>query len=366
MICDPSNSFAVPVETGAIDLHLHLAELANLTPGLPFLRHAEVVIVEVMLDRPGNIQLFEHFAAGQHAPVIAACRGLTVSGTRALIRAGAIDVVPLPLEPADLDQAIDAARRIIASRPISAAPSGRVISFFRAVGGAGATVIASQAGCMWAANHSTCLIDLDVQFGAAALYLDMQPNLGLLDLIEAKERLDTTLFQTIAARHSSGLHVIAAPPEMVPLEILTPALAGQILATAAQLHEIVLVDLPAAWTSWSLAVLDRSDAVCLVTNLSVPGLRQARRQLDVIEANGLKVPIHIVLNRVPSKMFRTIDMGDSERVLRRKVDITITNDVATVTNAIDQGRPLASVSSKTRVEKDLAMLVARLGQTVVA
>ena len=365
LVVDPASVGAVPPDLAAATVHLHLVALDDLVPTLPFLRQADVLVVEVMLDRPGQLETFVRILAEQPRPVIAATRALDAAATRALMRAGAVDVVALPLDPADLDEALISARKVIAIRPDTSA-KGRVVSFVRAVGGAGATALACQTGCLWAANQSTCLIDFDVQFGAVALYLDMHPPLGLLDLIEAQGRLDHTLFSTIAARHASGLQIIAAPHDIAPLEALTPAFVAQVLTLAAATFEVVLVDLPAAWTPWSLAALAHSDAVVLVTNLSVPGLRQARRQLDLIEANAVAAPLRIVLNRVPKKLFRTIDLADSERVLHRKVDFTVADDAATMNSAVDQGRTIAQVRGKSVLEKDLGVLIAGLTQALAA
>ncbi len=364
LVLDPAGPTAAPPPAPpGVNLHLHLVALDALDPTQPFLRQADVLIVEVAASDADAVASFARVVAEQPRPVIAAAQGLKPGTMRALMRAGAVDVVALPLDAGELDDALLTAREAIVRRPQTAA-KGRVISFMRAVGGAGATALACQTGCLWSARQSVCLIDLDVQFGAVALYLDMQPPLGLLDLVDAGERLDHTLFATIAARHASGLSIVAAPPEMVPLDTLTPALVAQLLTLAAQTFEVVLVDLPAAWTSWSLAALANSDAACLVTTLSVPGLRQARRQLDLVEANGLTVPLKIVVNRVPKKVFRTIDMGDSEKALRRKVDFTVASDWATMSSAVDQGRAIGAVRSKTAVEADIAKLIAGLAQAV--
>lgn len=363
VVLDPASVATLPAEAPpGVNLHLQLVALDSLDTTLPFLRQADILVVEVPLARGDAVGAFARVVAEQSRPVIAAASHLRPSDVRALMRAGAVDVIALPLLAEELGEALDAARGVLGTRVQSAA-KGKVISLLRAVGGAGATALACQMGCLWGTKQSTCLIDLDLQFGAVALYLDMQPPLGLLDLVDAGDRLDRTLFTTVAARHASGLHIIAAPAEMVPLETLTPTMVAQILTFAAQSFEVVLVDLPTAWTAWTLAALTHSDAACLVSTLSVPGLRQARRQLDVIETNGLGVPLRIVLNRVPKKVFRTIDLGDSERALRRKVDFTIADDFQVMSSAIDQGRAL---TGKSAITADLGRLIAGLTEVVAA
>lgn len=371
LVLDPGGraSAGAAPEIAGVDVHLHFAEPGFLSAREPFLRRMDVAVIEIDTARPGQFddiaRLVRELAPVM--PVIAAGRALTVTDTRRLLRAGAVDVLPLPASPEDFAHALDAARDAIESRAGPVVKQGRTVSFLRAIGGVGATAIATQAGCLWAAGARVCLIDLDLQFGAAALYLDLKPGMGLIDLIEAQSRLDTDFFMSVAARHASGLHVVAGPNEVLPLDILTPQLVGQIVGVATQAFDIVLLDLPAAWTTWSLAALSQSDIACLVTTLTVPGIHQARRQLDVMEAQGLAaVPTRIVLNRVASKFFRTIDLGDTEKVLRRKVDFTIANDFPTVSTAVDQGRPLAQVKGKTKVERDVAAMVAALGATLDA
>jgi pilus assembly protein CpaE len=116
----------------------------------------------------------------------------------------------------------------------------------------------------------------------------------------------------------------------------------------------VFVDLPTNWTNWSLSLLARSDVVLLVTELRVPSLHRARRQLDLLasqEMGGLDV--RVVLNRSEKGLFRTLSTADAERALKRPVAFTVTNDHATMSQAIDRGVPLAEIKRKSPIIKDI-------------
>jgi len=364
VVLDPTRTepMARPARAG-VEVRLNLAELGSINAASTFLSRADMLILEVDLARAGQFDEFGRIVRelADRLPVVAACRSLTVADTRRLMRQGAIGAE-------DFEHAIEQASRFSVAQAPAALPAagrdGKVISFIGAVGGVGATALATQAGCLWAGNRRVCLIDLDIQFGSAALYLDMKPQLNIIDLTEAGERLDAEIFSAVAAQHDSGLHVIAGPSEMMPLEIMTPAIATQILRVAKSVFDLVIIDLPAAWTNWSMTVLSQSDVTVMVTSLTVPGIHQARRKLDLMDANEL--PSRIVLNRVARKVFRTIDLGDTEKVLRRKVDYTIANDFPTVSGAIDQGRTLAAVKANSRVEKDLAEMVEALSAVLAA
>lgn len=354
-----------------ITLDEQVVDIATLADNSPLLTEVDAIIVEVNPADPANLEAFDrlvHLAAGGFS-VIAAVDGLTVGNTRTLLRAGALDVLPIPFSAEELRQAVEPARR--PARPVAVRPSqpqrrqGKVVAFVGALGGVGTTSIAVQTGAVLAATSRVGLIDLDVQFGSAALFLNMHPSLHLGSLIEDAERLDAELLQSVAVKHSSSLEVLPSPTDMMPLDIVTPEFTDQLLRTAVHIYDVVLVDLPQAWTEWSVRVLQRADAVVLVTNLSVSGVYQARRQLEVLEANGLTSKLRIIANRVPTNLLgRKADTKETETVLRRKVDYTIGNDYPGMSGANDEGKLLKDVRASARLLKDIQQFAASLSEAL--
>ena len=357
-------------KAAGLDVHHAVADIASLAEDSPFFSMADALVIEVAPGSPAEIDAFDrlvHLVAGR-LPIVAAVNGLTVADTRTLLKSGAVDALPLPFTVEELKQAVEPVRH--AARPVAraAAPArqGRVVSFIGALGGVGGTAIATQIAAMWAANTRLCLVDMDVQFGNAALYLDVRPALTLGNLIEDEARLDSELLQSVAMRHASGLDVIASPADMMPLDIVSTDFVERILRMASQAYDVVIVDLPRAWTEWSVRALERSDAICLVTNMTVPGIHQARRQLEILEANNLMEKLRIVANRAEYKMFGRIDLSEAESVLGRRIDHTVANDYPTVSAALDQGRTILDIRGKNgRVVKDVATLIDALS-TVMA
>ena len=352
-----------------VESHLPIHEIAE---DSPLFSEADALVLEIAPREPADMEAFDrivHLAGGQ-APVIAAVDGLTVADTRTLLRAGALDVLPLPFTAEELRQAVEPARR-----PARAAPAarsqpqprrqGKVVSFIGTTGGAGVTSVASQLGILWAPDARVCYIDLDLQFGNAALLLDLRPSLHLGDLIEDAERLDADLLQSVAMNHGSGMALIASPGEMMPLDAVSVEFIDRLLRLATQVYDVVLVDLPTAWTEWTVRVLQRADTICMVTGLNVPGLHQSRRQLEVIEANGLMPKLRIVANRVQKSFFGKVDLRETEGVLGRKVDFTIANDYPAMSSANDEGRSLKDVKPSSRVVKDLKLVAETLQATFV-
>lgn len=369
LIVEPATAtmLAAAPEPSIHQLSVERGGVAALSSTMPALRRADMVVVEVDPARQESLALFEIFAREQSdkIPVIAAVRDLKVATTRLVLRAGAVDVLALPFTADELASTVEQARGQLRAAPAKAAAvRGKIVSFVGAIGGCGTTALVAQAGIMWAATARVCLIDLDVQFGNAALYLDLACELGIADVLEAGPRLDVELLRTIAQTHASGLSVIASPQEIVSLDTVLPEHIDRMLSLAAQAFDIVLVDLPGAWTAWSMRVVEVADLTVLVTSLTVPGIHQARRQSEIITANGFSDRLRVVVNRVVHPMFGKVDLAETQSLLGRRIDYTVANDYPTVSAAIDRGKPLAAIKSRSRVEKDVRSMVAGLAATL--
>ena len=140
----------------------------------------------------------------------------------------------------------------------------------------------------------------------------------------------------------------------MPIESLQSDQLIEIVSLAKREFGTVFVDLPSNWTNWSLSLLARSDLVLLVTELRVPSLHRARRQLDLLTNQDMgNLEVRVVLNRAEKGLFRALGPADAERVLRKPVAYTIANDHATMSEAIDRGVPLADVRRKCALIKDI-------------
>jgi pilus assembly protein CpaE len=323
---------------------------------------AAAAVVQVTDGNDKSIDRFKKLAEGP-VPLIAAAYEPSMAFVRSLVRAGAHDVVPLPLDPEELETALDPIRRMVAAQgPRARAGHQKIVTIIKSEGGVGATALLSQLAARFAeretaAGREACLLDLDVQFGDAAVQLGLQPLLTFSELLEAGKRLDGEMLRSVATVHRSGLRVIAAPREIMPLEAMTADQLLSIVNLATEQFGTVFIDLPTNWTNWSLSLLARSDVVLMVTELRVPSLHRARRQLDLLASQDLdSLDVRIVLNRSEKGLFRALAPADAERVLRKPVAFSIVNDHATMTQAIDRGVPLAEIKRKCPLVKDIDVM----------
>ena len=327
------------------------------------LSSASAALIQVDRDNPSSVKRFQKLAAATRTPLIAATYDPPLAFVRSLIRAGACDVIPLPLDMVDLETSLAPIAESLARQDQQdQAQHAKVVSIIKSLGGVGATSLLSQLGVRFArqeARHGreACLIDLDVQFGDAALQLGLKPTLSLADLIEAGSRIDGDLLRAATTVHPSGLHVIASPPTMMPLETLTSEQLLTIVELAAREFGTVLVDLPTNWTNWSLSLLARSDLILLITQMSIPSLNRARRQLELLRSQELEdLDIRLVVNRLEKGFMRTIRLSDVRDGLGIDVSYTVCNEHAVMRAAIDQGVPIDEIKRKTALGKDLDKL----------
>ena len=322
-------------------------------------------VIQVDADAPDSIKRFQNLARVISTPLIAAAYEPPLALVRSLVRAGAHDVVPLPLSIDDLEASLGPIRESAEARTAKVeSASGKIVSIIKSVGGVGATALASQLAIRFAASEAghgreACLIDLDVQFGDVAFQLGLQPQLSLTELLDAGARLDGDLLRATTTRHSSGLNVIAAPLEMMPLEGLTSDHVVEIVDLASREYGTVFVDLPTNWTNWSLSLLARSDLVLLITELNVASLNRAKRQLALIESQDLGIlDVRVVVNRFEKSQTRFIRPSDVRTTLGRDVAFTIGNDFQLMRAAVDQGIPISEIKRKSALGKDLDVLEA--------
>ena len=183
--------------------------------------------------------------------------------------------------------------------------SCRVITLFSPKGGVGKTVLATNMGAMYAKRlkKRTLLIDLDLQFGDAAIMLGVDPRSTILDLVMSHGDLDADKLGGFVTHHESGMHVLPAPLRPEDADLVTDDRLASVLAAAKQAYDVVLLDTAPNFTSTVLTALDRTDELLLVGSLEATSLKSVKVCLQTLEM--LHYPhdrCHVVLNRADTKV----------------------------------------------------------------
>lgn len=327
-------------------------------------RRIDLMILDVDLGADGELQQLTELigSAPEQIPIIATGANASVDRVRLLMRLGLSDFVPQPIVQQDLVGSIQLARRKAAHLASARSHGGSVIAVTRAVGGMGASTFAVNAAYALANEkrtpRSVCLIDLDIQHGLAGLYLDVSSPVGVTDCVVNPAKLDPSLLKSVVTHHDAGFDVLSAPEGIAALEELTTEGLRVLFDVARDEYDVIIVDMPPSWVDWWEAVIEATDCMVVVTQMTIAALRRTRETIDALKGAGYgEVPLHIVCNRFEKKLFaKGLSLKDAEKALGRKVDSWIPADFMTVSTAENEGVPIARYKSGTKVEKAIGKI----------
>jgi pilus assembly protein CpaE len=250
----------------------------------------------------------------------------------------------------------------IASRPAVRAQDptaeGQVVAVFSPKGGVGRTTIAVNLAVAASSGlgKKVTLVDASFQFGDVAVLLNLNPKgKSMAELVPQLEQgSDPESVEAFTLTHSSGMHVLLAPPSPEMAEMITPAGVKHVIEILRQHSELVVVDCAAWFNDTLLGILDLADVVLTVLTLEITSIKNTRLFLEVAEQLGYSHKIQLVLNRADTTL--GIRVADVEHSIGRKVDHTIVSDGRVVVYALNRGVPFVLSNRESQVSQDVLRL----------
>ncbi|MEU0217286.1 AAA family ATPase [Streptomyces sp. NPDC006265] len=198
---------------------------------------------------------------------------------------GARGLVALPLSYEELASRVQAVaqwsvgvrRHLGAGGDVFTGVGGTVVTVSGAKGGAGTTLTAIQlALAAQASGRSTALVDMDLQTGDVASYLDVQFRRSVVDLAAIADISPRVLADAVF-RHDTGLALLLAPAEGERGEDVTDRAARQIVSALRSRYEVVVIDCGAQLGGAGAAAVEMADRALLITTPDVVAVRGAKR-----------------------------------------------------------------------------------------
>jgi pilus assembly protein CpaE len=297
--------------------------------------------------------------------VIVCTREVTIEALRAGLRAGAREVIGTEAGVEELRLSLE---RIAARRQVARAYSGRVMAFISCKGGSGATFTAANLGFALAESTGkrVLLIDLNLQFGDAVLYLsDRRPASSVADVMRDVQRLDSALLQSAVVQVLPNFWVLPAPADPAVASEMTPDAVQALLKFAKTQADHVIVDLGRALDAATVQALDIADHVYPVMQQTLPYIRDGKRMIDVFRSLGYgPEKIRPVLSRFQANA--EITESDLEDALGLKIFVNVPNEYKVASSSVNQGVPVWKLARNSAIARGLASFVARLDSPVVA
>jgi pilus assembly protein CpaE len=269
------------------------------------------------------------------------------------MRAGAAQVVRLPLQPDDFR----AAMKRIAIQFGHALNQCRVITVLGATEGSGTTSISlNLAAEIGRLRNAPCLLaEGAVGFGRLANYLGIAPQLTIMDLINDIDHVDVERVRQAVMKVDDHLHVLTGSHGgIVPFELTTEKVF-RLLNYAKQLNDVLVVDGRYAYEELDFEFVARSQQLVLVAQPTMPSLYGVRRILDLLAQRKCLAQEHVVINRyLPSD--KEFSIHSFEDVLHVPKVFLVASDWASFQAAANAGQTLRKTAPRSHALADITVL----------
>jgi pilus assembly protein CpaE len=324
-----------------------------------------LILLDVGLPKLDGYAVAERIRADEagkgHVPIIMLTSEKEVEQKVRGLRAGADDYLVKPFHQAELlarmrglltrfDAATGSGSR---GRP----PLGKMVAFYGAKGGVGATTIAINTAI---ALHSgldrkVALVDAVLQFGDHRVFLDLGNDRKSVTDLMAVAQADVDLLKSVLVKHDSGVDLLLAPTSPEEADLITPERFAGVLAMLRSIYDYVIVDVDKRLGDLVLSVLDHADEVHIVMTADLSCLKNVRLVLEALRKVGFDPKrLKLVLNR--SNAFTGVSVSAAEGALKREFETKIPNEYRIAISAQNTGSPFNFSKPDSALSKEIVEL----------
>ena len=344
--------------------------------GQPDARGLQFVTIAMDAEDEDNLSaISEVISTAKEAgiKVILIAEDVSPTALHQLLREGGDEFVPYPLPENELARAIE---RVLTKEEPPAVQGGEsgfkasgdragvIIPVHGIAGGTGASMLAVNLAWELANIEKedppkVCLLDLDFQFGSASTYLDLPRREAVLELLTDTATMDAETFMQAMLTFGDKMHVLTAPTDMIPLDMITPEDISRLIEMAASHFDYVIIDMPSTMVEWSQTVLEMAHVYFAMIELDMRSAQNTLRLKRALQSEDLPFEkIRFILNRAPG----FADMNGKSRVKRLSDNLGISIEVQLpdggkpVMQSSDHGAPLAETIAKNALRKEILKL----------
>lgn len=236
-------------------------------------------------------------------------------------------------------------------------PGPQVITVFGAKGGAGKTTIAVNvaAGIAYETKRKVALMDLNLQFGDVASYMNIQPRRTIAEFVQERNKWDSQLLNSYLIPHNSGVKVFAAPLRPEDAELVTPEQVERIITILRESFDYIIIDSPPYISDTLLTALDTSNQILLVMAMDLPAVKNVKLSLNLLDTLHHSGKTKLIINR-GAKQFG-VDIQDVEKTIDFLAAEEVPSEGNTVVNAANKGVPFVLSHPQTPVSKAVQRVV---------
>jgi pilus assembly protein CpaE len=294
-------------------------------------------------------------------PLIVVTEPLSDQRMRLLLKLNANDWLKKPLDRKSFVESVSS------NSQMAHAGGRHVHAVVSAVGGAGATSVAISLADALAhvkrkTQASVALFDLDFSTGACGYYLNTLNDYDLYPVIASPSRVDLEFIDIIKKKHARGFSVLSFRQPGVILSPTGSELVLRMLDVVSFQNDHTVLDVPYYETAWKDELLSAVNSVYIVTELTIPSLRQAKELFTRIkQLRGNDFTINIVANKHRKRFFGLgVGKKEAQRVFRQTATTVLDEDWNTMNDAINRGLLPVEVNARS----DFARQMGKLAEAV--
>ena len=301
-------------------------------------------------------------------PILCVAASDDVEERISFLEAGADDVVARPFDGREVEARVEALllrfqrskelAPVVSADGLTLARPRRTVAVYSPKGGVGTTTIATNIAVTAAQRRMdrVVLVDLDLQFGSVATHLNLEPKQTLADVVrDVSAMREPELLRSYAARHDSGLHVLAAPPTPDTSESITPDHISHILATLLEGYDSIVVDAGSVLDERVLRVFEAAETIVLPVHPEMSALKAVHGLLDYLNETGSIVgKSTFVLNNMFAR--EILKPRDIESVLGSRISSDLPYDPFLYLKAVNEGVPIVLGAPRSPAAEHLVKL----------
>lgn len=319
----------------------------------------------IMLDDPSEGQtIFKRLKPIQqnfpHAAVFVVSTNQFPQHIVEVMKAGVFEYLVTPINDTILKNAVEEVRiRLASTGQIS---RGSIYSFISSKGGLGSTVLAVNTACSLAKQKGSrvALFDMSFQAGDATVLLDLYPQTTMSDIVRNYHRLDSSFLMAAMTKHASGLEIMAAPKNPEEFDTIKTDHVSHVLDLARKIYDQVVIDCTSmSVNDCNLEVFKASETIFLVTDMSVPAIRNCSRLIKLMQKSDIDPQhVEIIINRFIKG--DALSLSDIEKNLGKSAFWLFPSDFKGVVSSINKGEPLMLSHSGGALAKSINQFVEKV------
>lgn len=310
----------------------------------------------VLLEMPSNevsqtLEIVQRFRVEQpDTAIILSSHEVSPQVILESMRSGAQEFVSRPVDPQELTKAFAHLRRVLERTISSGRRRSTIVSLFSTKGGAGGSLISANLAVALAhrADTRVALVDLNTQMGDLSLMLDVKSRYTLSDTAGGST-LEEAELRSMLTTHNSGVSLLSAVSTPEDGQKVERNHLVEVFGLLNTMFDYVVVDVERHIDDRTLEVLDLSDRILLVSTLSLPSVRNAKRYFELfrrLEIDDSK--FELVVNRHNTKK-SGLRIRDVEGTVGLDVSWLVPNDYQVANHSIDAGVPLVIGAPRSKI-----------------